>query len=270
MKKVNFFKMHGQGNDFVIFFEKHNFLDKVALKNLSDRKTGIGCDLIVILEQGNRMCDVVAKFFNSDGSEAEICGNALQCVGKLMYERLKKKIVVIETLSGLIEVEALGNDKFQVNLGSPKFEWDKIPLANSCLTNDLNFDLRNLKGGFALNIGNPHVVFFNDSFDEKEFIHQSKKVASSKIFSDGVNVSNVEIKSKDLIFVHTYERGCGLTRACGSGACASVVASNKLELCNKKVRVKMNGGELEVEISVDNHILMIGNAKVVYKGEIKI
>ena len=138
------------------------------------------------------------------------------------------------------------------------------------MTNDLNFNLGNLKGGFALNIGNPHVIFFNNSFDEKEFINQSKKVVSSKLFVNGVNVSNVEIKSKDLIFVHTYERGCGLTRACGSGACASVVASNKLDLCGKKVRVKMNGGELEVEISDDNHILMIGNAVEVYKGEIKI
>ncbi len=270
MKMVNFFKMHGLGNDFVIFFEKHNFLNNMALKSLSDRKTGIGCDLIVILEQGNNMCDVAAKFFNSDGSEAEICGNALRCVGKLLCERLKKKIVVVETSSGLIEVEALGNNKFQVNLGSPKFEWDKIPLANSCLTNNLNFDLSDLKGGFALNIGNPHVIFFNDSYDEKEFVIQSKKVASSKIFSDGVNVSNVEIKSKNLIFVHTYERGCGLTRACGSGACASVVASNKLDLCGKKVRVRMNGGELEVEISDDNHILMIGNAVEVFRGEIKI
>ena len=270
MKQVNFFKMHGLGNDFVIFFEKHNFLDKIVLKNLSDRKTGIGCDLIVILEEGNKMCDVVARFFNSDGSEAEICGNALRCVGKLLCERLKRKIVVVETLSGLIEVEALGNNKFQVNLGSPKFDWDKIPLAKSCLTNDLNFNLGNLKGGFALNIGNPHVIFFNNSFDEKEFINQSKKVVSSKLFVNGVNVSNVEIKSKDLIFVHTYERGCGLTRACGSGACASVVASNKLDLCGKKVRVKMNGGELEVEISDDNHILMIGNAVEVFRGEIKI
>ncbi len=270
MKNVNFYKMHGLGNDFVIFFEKHNFLEKETIKSLSDRRTGIGCDLIVVLEDGNEIYDSSAKFFNSNGTEAEICGNALRCVGKLLYEKLKKNILVVETMSGLIEVEVLGNNKFQVDLGSPRFEWDQIPLTRSCLTNDLNFNLGNLQGGFALNLGNPHIIFFNNSFNEKEFIRHSKKVASSKIFVDGVNVSNVEIKSKEFIVAHTYERGCGLTKACGSGACASVVAANKLNLCNKKVTVKMTGGELEVEISDDDHILMIGHAVEVYKGEITI
>ncbi len=261
--------MQGLGNDFVVFFWDDSLPPKKLIQNLSDRKIGIGCDLSLFIKNSESdLVDYVVNFFNSDGSEAEICGNALRCVGKLNFNKTKKKNCLIETKAGLIDVEYINEDKISVNIGVAKFDWKEIPLSKNTDTLNLDFNYDYLKNGLALNIGNPHLIFFADTLDMKMLKKDSEKIKKSKLFSEGVNISVVKVNSKDAISVLTYERGVGITQACGTGACASVVASNKLNLVEKKVTVTMSGGLLEVEICHDHNILMVGKADIVFEGEI--
>ncbi len=269
MEKIKFLKMHGLGNDFIIIEnEKKINLKKNLIKNLCNRYQGIGGDLIVFLTKDSKnIADFKAEFFNSDGSTAEICGNALRCVGKFFCDKLKKRTLLVETKSGLIDIETISKEKISVDLGIPKFSWNQIPISRNLDTLNLDLNSGFLKGGAAVNIGNPHLIFFSKKIDKNAFIEHSKKISTNQIFTEGINISVVDIASKKEFLIYTYERGAGLTNACGTGACASVAVANKLNLCDKKVMVNMTGGSLEVEISNDDHILMIGNANEVFNGE---
>ena len=269
MEPKKFIKMQGLGNDFVVFFWDGSLPSKKLIQNISDRKIGIGCDLSLFLKNSESdLVDYEAYFFNSDGSEAEICGNALRCIGKLNFDKTKKKNCLVETKAGLIDIEYISEKKICVNIGIAKFDWKDIPLSKNIDTLNLNFNYDYLKNGLALNIGNPHLIFFADTLDMKMFKKDSEKIKNNKIFSEGINISVVKINSKNDISVITYERGVGVTQACGTGACASVVASNKLNLVEKKVIVTMSGGLLEIEICHDKNILMIGKADIVFEGKI--
>ena len=269
---VRFIKMHGLGNDFIIIEKSDGIkVTKDLVKNLSDRVKGIGCDLVVFLTNGDgKIFDLKADFFNSDGSKAEVCGNALRCIGKFFCNKLNKNNLVVETESGIIDIEMIEDEKISVDIGIPKFRWNEIPISKNLDTENLDIKLNYLKGGFAVNVGNPHIIFFSDKIEKEKFLQDSKKISNDKIFPHGVNISLVEIKSKKEINIITFERGAGLTNACGTGACASVIACHKLNLCNSSVRVRMIGGELDIEISPDNHIFMIGEAKEVFQGEFEI
>ncbi len=270
MDLVNFLKMHALGNDFVIILmEDEVQISKKIIENLSNREKGVGCDLVVFLqEKKDNFSDLKASFYNSDGSEAEVCGNALRCIGKYFFRKSKKKNIVVETISGLIDIEEESKDKIIVDLGTPKFGWKEIPLGHNVDNYNMEIKLDYLKGGFALNIGNPHLGFFVDELVEKRFVSNCKNLINDSLFPQGINVSAVKIISRNQISSMTFERGVGMTSACGTGACASVIASNKKNFCEKKVNVHMRGGNLDVEISNDNHIFMIGNAVEVFEGRI--
>ena len=231
----------------------------------------MGCDLTVFLNKSeNNYSDLVARFFNKDGSEAEVCGNALRCIGNYYFKKFKKKNVTVETNSGLIDVEKNISEKISVDLGKPNILWDKIPIKIDVDTQNLDFDFDYLKGGFAVNVGNPHVIFFVDNLNESELKKDSEKIIKTNFFPNGVNVSIVKVLSRSKVNILTYERGVGITDACGSGAGASVFASNKLNFCDKNVEVSMAGGNLFVEITRDEHILTIGEAKDVFVGQINL
>ena len=272
MTEFKFLKAHGLGNDFVIFTEHTNLnISKELVKFLSDRKKGVGCDLTVFLNKSeNNYSDLVARFFNKDGSEAEVCGNALRCIGNYYFKKFNKKNVTVETNSGLIDVEKNISEKISVDLGKPNISWDKIPIKIDVDTQNLDFDFDYLKGGFAVNVGNPHVIFFVDNLNESELKKDSEKIIKTNFFPNGVNVSIVKVLSRSKVNILTYERGVGITDACGSGAGASVFASNKLNFCDKNVEVSMAGGNLFVEITRDEHILTIGEAKDVFVGQINL
>ena len=272
MTEFKFLKAHGLGNGFVIFTEYSKLnISKELVKFLSDRKKGVGCDLTVFLNKSeNNYSDLVARFFNKDGSEAEVCGNALRCIGNYYFKKFNKKNVTIETNSGLIDVEKNISEKISVDLGKPNISWDKIPIKIDVDTQNLDFDFDYLKGGFAVNVGNPHVIFFVDNLNEGELKKDSEKIIKTNFFPNGVNVSIVKVLSRSKVNILTYERGVGITDACGSGAGASVFASNKLNFCDKNVEVSMAGGNLFVEITRDEHILTIGEAKDVFVGQINL
>ena len=272
MTEFKFLKAHGLGNDFVIFTEHSKLnISKKLVKFLSDRKKGVGCDLTVFLNKSeNNYSDLVARFFNKDGSEAEVCGNALRCIGNYYFKKFNKKNVTVETNSGLIDVEKNISEKISVDLGKPNISWDKIPIKIDVDTQNLDFDFDYLKGGFAVNVGNPHVIFFGDYLNVSELKKDSEKIIKTNFFPRGVNVSIVKVLSRSKVNILTYERGVGITDACGSGAGASVFASNKLNFCDKNVEVSMAGGNLFVEITRDEHILTIGEAKDVFVGQINL
>ena len=272
MTEFNFLKAHGLGNDFVILSDyTHLEISKKLIEFICDRKIGIGCDLVVFLnETDHNYSDVISRFFNKDGSEAEVCGNALRCIGKNYFKKYNKTNLTVETNSGLIDVEKQSDGHIGVDLGKPNLTWNKIPLNYEIDTSNLNFDLKYLKGGFAINVGNPHLIFFVEKLHKKELEIDSNKILKKNFFPDGVNISAVEIVSNNKINILTFERGIGLTNACGSGAGASAFASFKSKHCDKKIKVNMSGGDLNVEITEDGHILTIGEAALVYEGKINL
>ena len=272
MKSLNFIKMHGLGNDFVIFNSTEKKLhDPKFIKKISDRKTGIGCDLVVITKNSDtEYCDIHAKFINSDGTTAEVCGNALRCLGKEFFKLKQKKHLVIETDKRLIDIEDYGNGNICVDMGKPKYDCNSIPLTSKNNNNTISFDLEYLKIGYALNVGNPHLVFFVEQLNKNLLEKNSQEIENLEFFPEGVNISIVKIINKQLVKIMTHERGVGVTHACGSAACASVLIAKEKDHVTDKVCVEMTGGKLNIEITSDNNVLMIGTAKKVFEGIIDI
>ena len=268
MKSLNFIKMHGLGNDFVIFNSVERKLhDPKFIKKISDRKTGIGCDLVVITRNSDtEYCDIYAKFINSDGTTAEVCGNALRCLGKELFKLKQKKHLVIETDKRLIDIEDYGNGNICVDMGKPKYDCNSIPLSTENNKNAISFNLEYLKIGYALNVGNPHLVFFVEQLNKNLLEKNSKEIENSDFFPEGINISIVKIINKKLVKIMTHERGVGVTQACGSAACASVLIAKEKDYVTDKVCVEMKGGNLNIEITSDNNVLMIGTAKKVFEG----
>tara|TARA_Y200000002_G_scaffold89160_1_gene71564 strand:+ start:196 stop:1026 length:831 start_codon:yes stop_codon:yes gene_type:complete len=268
MKSLNFIKMHGLGNDFVIFNSTEKKLhDPKFIKKISDRKTGIGCDLVVITKNSDtEYCDIHAKFINSDGTTAEVCGNALRCLGKEFFKLKQKKHLVIETDKRLIDIEDYGNGNICVDMGKPKYDCNSIPLTSKNNNNTISFDLEYLKIGYALNVGNPHLVFFVEQLNKNLLEKNSQEIENLEFFPEGVNISIVKIINKQLVKIMTHERGVGVTQACGSAACASVLIAKEKDHVTDKVCVEMTGGKLNIEITSDNNVLMIGTAKKVFEG----
>ena len=272
MKSLNFIKMHGLGNDFVIFNSTEKKLhDPKFIKKISDRKTGIGCDLVVITKNSDtEYCDIYAKFINSDGTTAEVCGNALRCLGKELFKLKQKKHLVIETEKRLIDIEDYGNGNICVDMGKPKYDSNSIPLSSENNNNTIKFDLEYLNLGYALNLGNPHLVFFVEKLNKNLLEKNSKEIENLELFPEGVNISIVKIINKKLLKIMTHERGVGVTQACGSAACASVLIAKEKNHVTDKVCVEMTGGKLNIEITSNNNVLMIGTAKKVFEGTIDI
>lgn len=273
MQNLSFVKMNGLGNDFIII-DTRNFnlrLEADEIKYLSNRRLGIGCDQLVLIKNSeDGIADFQILIFNSDGSEAESCGNATRCVGKLIIKESKTKNVVLETKGGLVDVEELENGLISVDMGIAKFNWDEIPLRHPMDTQDLGIGLKHLKNGFSVSVGNPHVVFFCDQIEREIIKEDCVNVSKMKIFPQGVNVNVAKIVSRKLIELQVYERGSGFTDACGTGACASLIAAYNNNLTERNSIVRMTGGDLEISFLSDNHILMTGPVSEVYNGVVNI
>ena len=178
--------------------------------------------------------------------------------------------MVVETEKRLIDIEDYGNGNICVDMGKPKFDCNSIPLSSEKNNNTINFDLEYLKIGYALNLGNPHLVFFAEHLNKNLLEKNSKEIENLKFFPDGINISVVKVINKGLLKIMTHERGVGITQACGSAACASVLVAKEKSHVSNKVCVEMTGGNLNIEVTTNNHILMIGTAKKVYEGVLDI
>ena len=271
MDNINFIKMHGLGNDFVILDSRLGSitLQPKEISLIADRHIGVGCDQIVImLPSQDDLADIFIKIFNSDGSETFACGNATRCVASLLMKELKKDHVTVETMSGLLDAELNSGTSVALNIGKASFNWKDIPLSESLDTANINIPKMKFRDGFAVNLGNTHIVFFENDVEKLDLKKDAPAIENHKFFPERVNVNFAQIITKNKIRLRVWERGAGETLACGTGACATVAASFKKGLTDSNVLVLLDGGSLDVQFLNDGHLVMIGDVSRVFDGTI--
>ncbi|MEH6826519.1 diaminopimelate epimerase [Parasphingorhabdus sp.] len=261
MTTGHFHKMHGLGNDFVIIDarEQETALSGAQAAAIADRHSGIGCDQLIILRPSSK-ADVRMQIFNADGSEVESCGNASRCVAKLIGDETR-----IETDGGIIIGNATADGAI-VDMGKPRFEWQSIPLAYAMDTLNMPVGWENLQNPVAVNVGNPHVIFFVDDSAVVELDRLGPMIEVDPLFPEKVNVNIAHIKD-GIVHLRVWERGVGLTRACGTGACATAVAAIKRGLASSPVQVDLPGGSLVISWQQGENIQMQGPTTYVFAGE---
>lgn len=254
--------MHGLGNDFVVIDAREQAIPPMTpaiARGLADRRTGIGCDQLIVLEpdaeQAFRM-----RIFNSDGGEVEACGNASRAVALLHGEP-----VTIATGGGPIALEPVEGGA-RVDMGAPRFDWDVIPLAYPMDTATMPVAWEMLNAPMAVNVGNPHVIFFVEDADAVPLDVLGPVIETDPLFPERVNVNVASLAGPDHLKLRVWERGAGLTRACGTGACATAVAAIRRGLVNSPVRVTLPGGDLEIAWKQGGTILMSGPAAESFRG----
>lgn len=264
--RVDFTKMHGLGNDFVMLDARKTVLPAMTpaiARALADRNTGIGCDQVILLERARDVstgADFRMRIFNHDGGEVEACGNASRAVALLHGSR-----ALVETANSVIEVVP-GDGGASVDMGTPRFGWDDIPLAFAVDTDALPVAWEDLSGPVAVNVGNPHVVFFVSDADAIDLARLGPIIEHDEIFPQGINVNVASLEEGDVLKLRVWERGAGLTRACGTGACATTVAASKRGLVGRSACVRLPGGDLRIDWGEDNRILMTGPAQESFRG----
>ena len=275
---LKFIKMHGLGNDFVIIdmrLQKFN-LPQEKIRYISDRKIGVGCDQVIVIESPSaKNCDCKMLIYNADGSRVEACGNATRCVADIIIRAKDKNTALIETDAGLLEAERTSDGNFKVNMGTPSFDWRSIPLSREIDTMSIPIDIRakheTLSEGIAVNIGNPHLLIFTQ---KPETIMEIEKYGSNlendSLFPEKMNVSFAHIHKKNEIHIKTWERGVGITDACGSAACAAFAAVYKKGIISDtESYVVSKGGSLLISCGENlNKVLMTGPSTLVFSGHI--
>jgi diaminopimelate epimerase len=257
----HFHKMHGLGNDFVIVDARQEAFDVTPplARAIGDRRTGVGCDQLIVLEP-SQGADLRMRIWNSDGGEVEACGNATRCVVQLTGARR------IDSAGGLLEGEDLGAE-VEVSIGEPRFTWEEIPLAYAMDTAALPMAWGPLEHPMALNVGNPHLIFFVDDLETVAIEELGPRVEHDPAFPERINV-NIAQADEGGIRLKTWERGAGLTLACGTGACATAVAAIKSKRATSPVKVTMPGGTLTISWAPGEPIRMRGTATHVFSGEL--
>jgi diaminopimelate epimerase len=263
--RIPFVKMHGLGNDFVVLDARRGgapSLTPEIVRRLADRREGIGCDQLIVLEpSGEHDSACTMRIHNADGSEAGACGNAARAVALLLGAPAR-----IATRGGPIEV-CPGDGGASVDMGVPRFEWDAIPLAYPLDTLVMPVAWEDLDKPAAVNVGNPHVVFFVEDSDAVDLERLGPLIETDPLFPERANVNVASVESAERLRLRVWERGAGLTRACGTGACASAVAAMRRGLTGRQVTVALPGGELTIAWGEDGHIIMAGPATESFRGE---
>lgn len=263
--RIPFIKMHGLGNDFVVIDARENALpvSPARAAALADRHTGIGCDQFIVLEP-SAQADVKMRIFNPDGSEVGACGNASRAVGLLLGGE-RAGLTRIETGGGLIAAQAT-DAGIAVDMGPPRFDWDAIPLAYAMDTLAMPLAWENLENPVAVNVGNPHAVFFVPDAHAIDLARLGPIIEHDPVFPERVNVNVASLVGPDHIALRVWERGAGLTRACGTGACATAVAAMRRKLVGRSVTVDLPGGALQIAWPEGGHIVMTGPATTSFEG----
>lgn len=261
-----FIKMHGLGNDFIVLDSRDERLvlsEDIAAK-LANRRTGVGCDQLLILEPSEDG-DVFMRIFNADGTPAGQCGNGTRCIADLVMNEMGADKVTIETTSGLLYCHRVPGG-VAIDMGEPIFDWQKIPLSEERDTKHLGLKMGALSDPVAVSIGNPHVVFFVDDAEGISLKTLGPKIETYFLFPDRVNVSVAEVKSDNEIRLRVWERGTGITLACGTAACATLVSAALRGLSSRKASILMDGGKLSVEWDDKNRIILSGPAETSFRG----
>jgi len=264
MAVINAFRMNGLGNDFIIVDRRKNSINitKEKIIELGKRISfhrNIGFDQIIFIEEEiNKTFPIT--IFNSDGSEISACGNGSRCIAYFLSKDLNIKTIKLKTSNRFLDAKIIGDSDVQLEMGKPIFDWDKIPLIKK-LDHDnitLNIDGKILTDGFCLSVGNPHIVFFvNDCF-ENDLRTLGPKIENHKLFPEKINITFAQVNDKNNITVNVWERGAGLTKACGTAACATAVASSIKKLTENDVNIKFKEGSLNIKIDESLNISMTG------------
>lgn len=271
----HFLKMNGLGNDFVVLdLRREPFvLSETLTRAIADREKGVGCDQLITIEEPRNGGDVFMGIRNADGSTVGACGNAARCIGKLILEETGKDAVLIETLGGNTVARHAEGGHITVDMGEPRLGWNEIPLSEEFQdTRTIELEVGPLGNPImhspgVVNVGNPHAVFFVDDVDAIDLGRIGPMLENHPLFPERANISVAQILSPTHIRIRTWERGAGLTRACGTAACASAVAAIRRRKTERKMTVSLPGGDLTIEWrEADNHIHMTGAAMLDYEG----
>ena len=260
---IKAFKMDGLGNDFVIIDNREEIteLSKEQIIKICSRNF-IGCDQLILIEKDST-ADAYLKFFNSDGGESGACGNGTRCVANLISKEKKNKSIILNTLSGNLKSEILGNNLVTTEIGVAKTKWNEIPLSNELNTLNLNIKINDINnneyyGGTAINVGNPHIIFFMNEIKNFDIAKIGPQIENHKIFPKKCNVTIAKVINKSLIKVKVWERGAGLTKACGTAACATAFAGKLNSLTDNDTDIEFETGKLSIFIDEKNSIHMKG------------
>lgn len=270
MTAREFIKMHGLGNDVVIVDARTRPLaiGETGARMLADRHTGIGFDQMICLEHADD-ADVGVRIFNADGSEVEACGNAMRCVARLLMDD-EQETLTIRSAAGRLEARRsmVNTAHVSVDMGPARAGWQDIPLAHECDTDHVPLSLGALSDPVAVNIGNPHAVFFVDDAAAIPLDTLGPELEHDPIFPERANIGVAQLVGPDTLRLRVWERGAGLTLACGSGACAAGVAAHRRGLTGRTVRVQVERGELLIEWREDGHVVMSGPAEETFRGQV--
>ena len=269
-----FLKMHGLGNDFVVLDARarHIAMSEEAARAIGDRRTGIGFDQLLMLCPPRAGGDVRMRIWNPDGTEAQSCGNGTRCVAALVMAETGKDNVGIETLGGFLKATKAQGGLVSVDMGEPRLDWEQIPLAERMDTRRIDIhigpiDDPYLVGPAAVSMGNPHAIFFVDDAQKIQLEKVGPLVENHPLFPDRANVSFVEVRDPSHAALRVWERSAGATLACGTAACATLVAGVRLGKLDRKAEIQLPGGPLTIEWrESDNHVLMTGPAETAYAG----
>ncbi|PPR25391.1 MAG: Diaminopimelate epimerase [Alphaproteobacteria bacterium MarineAlpha10_Bin1] len=269
MSELSFIKMHGLGNDFVVVDGRGGdvVLDSARVRAIAERREGVGCDqLLEICPPNSEEADAFMRIWNADGGQVEACGNGTRCVAAFLMAESGTSETVIETVAGLLRAETAGDGQVAVDMGEARTAWKKIPLARKMDTLSLDLALGELSAPVAVNMGNPHAVFFVDDVDAVDLAVLGPQLEVDALFPKRANIGVAHVEDKENIRLRVWERGVGLTQACGSGACAALVAAARRGLTDRRATVTLGGGALEIEWLENNHVRMTGPVATSFMG----
>ena len=269
------FKMDGLGNDFVIIDQRHDHFELTnnQIKKICSRNF-IGCDQLIIVKK-NEKIDADIEFYNSDGSVSGACGNGTRCVAYLLSKEINKNKIILGTKSGNLESKILDEKLVETKIGPAKTNWDEIPLVKKSDTSNLNYKIidnnnKEYFGGIAVNVGNPHVIFFINNIENFNLEKIGPEIENDKLFPEKCNITLAKIISEDHIKVKVWERGAGLTKACGTAACATAYAAKINGKIKNKTKIEFELGKLSIFIDENKNISMTGPVSNINQIEIKI
>jgi diaminopimelate epimerase len=276
MATTPFLKMHGLGNDFVVLDARTAALDLTPERRriIADRRLGVGCDQLIVLEPPTeREADVFMRIYNPDGGEAQACGNATRCVASVVMDERKTDQVTVQTVAGLLESQKTGVGSnglpvISVDMGLARLDWRDIPVREACDTKHMPVGIGPLQDPVGTNMGNPHATFFVDDAAAIPLGELGPKLEHDRFFPERANIGVAQLLGEGRLRLRVWERGAGITLACGSGACAAVVAASRRGLVPRRAEVVLEGGTLAIEWLRDDHVLMTGGIAVAFKGEL--
>ncbi len=269
---TRFVKMHGCGNDFVVLDARSNpfALSTAHVAAIADRRTGIGCDQLIVLEAAAGDADVFMRIRNPDGSEAGACGNATRCVGRILALESGRISFTIRTIAGDLPTLVGASGDIQVDMGPARLDWSDIPLQWPMDTLRLDLEAGPVSAPAAVSIGNPHATFFVDDLDAVPIWQIGPILEHDTMFPQRANIGFAQVLDTSTIRLRVWERGAGLTLACGSGACAALVNAHRRGITNRSAQVIVDGGALWIEWRDDGHVLMTGPVATSFTGEIEL